>query len=281
MTDTQATSKELTFVECDSCRRKPGSPALCAGCLHNRTVICKLKRREGRIGDWFNIVEPVAWCDPADIAEHRISFCGVSGRMIDSNERFTMPLYAAPSASAPPPTHEPCRDAEAILEAYDAAWLEDEHLAMSPSGTLPKGKAAGMRDRFNAARAAVLAAMRPTQPPILELSRAERDVLAERRRQQSVEGWTPEHDDEHEGGALASAAACYAHHAQWLLRERKRGDQPPGITDPVVYELWPFDEEWWKPKDARRDLERAGAMILAEMERIDRAASRPTKGEGQ
>jgi hypothetical protein len=107
MTDTQATSKELTFVECDSCRRKPGSPALCAGCLHNRTVISKLKRREGRIVDWFNVVEPVAWCDPADIAEHRISFCGVSGRMIDSNERFTMPLYAAPSASATQPTHEP------------------------------------------------------------------------------------------------------------------------------------------------------------------------------
>lgn len=100
------------------------------------------------------------------------------------------------------------------------------------------------------------------------------DILKERQRQVSGEGWTPEHDDEHEGGALASAAACYAHHAQWLLRERKRGDKAPDINDPIVYELWPFDEEWWKPKDARRDLVRAGALILAEIERIDRAAGK-------
>ena len=27
------------FMECDACRAKPGSPTLCAGCLHNREVI--------------------------------------------------------------------------------------------------------------------------------------------------------------------------------------------------------------------------------------------------
>ena len=31
------------FVECDSCRAKPGSPLLCAGCIHNREVISFLK----------------------------------------------------------------------------------------------------------------------------------------------------------------------------------------------------------------------------------------------
>ncbi|STB30253.1 hypothetical protein [Citrobacter koseri] len=35
------------------------------------------------------------------------------------------------------------------------------------------------------------------------------DVIAERQRQQSVEGWTPEHDDEHCNGELAMAAVCY------------------------------------------------------------------------
>lgn len=109
---------------------------------------------------------------------------------------------------------------------------------------------------------------RAAQPPVTAL----REVIAERERQKSVEGWTPDHDDEHEGGALASAAACYAHHAQWQLRERKRGDQAPSITDPIVDALWPFDEEWWKPRDARRDLVRAAALILAEIERIDRHA---------
>lgn len=33
------------FVECDSCRGKPGSPTLCNSCLHNRTLINKLRAR--------------------------------------------------------------------------------------------------------------------------------------------------------------------------------------------------------------------------------------------
>lgn len=32
----------------------------------------------------------------------------------------------------------------------------------------------------------------------------------------------------------------------------------------------PWDEKWWKPKNPRRDLVKAGALILAEIERIDR-----------
>jgi len=32
----------LDFVECDTCRAKPGSPTLCRGCLRNRAVICAL-----------------------------------------------------------------------------------------------------------------------------------------------------------------------------------------------------------------------------------------------
>lgn len=85
------------------------------------------------------------------------------------------------------------------------------------------------------------------QPP----SDAARDVLAERERQKSVEGWTPEHDDEHNDEQLALAAACYA------------------LGSPT---FWPWENRWWKPKDRRRNLVRAGALILAEIERIDRAA---------
>jgi hypothetical protein len=36
------------------------------------------------------------------------------------------------------------------------------------------------------------------------------DVLAERQRQISEEGWTPEHDDQHDGGEMAAAAGTYA-----------------------------------------------------------------------
>lgn len=42
------------------------------------------------------------------------------------------------------------------------------------------------------------------------LSRAAQDVIAERKRQAEVEGWTAEHDDEHDNGEMAVAAGCIA-----------------------------------------------------------------------
>lgn len=39
------------------------------------------------------------------------------------------------------------------------------------------------------------------------------DVLAERQRQVTAEGWTPEHDDEHSDGEMALAASSYALYA--------------------------------------------------------------------
>lgn len=92
------------------------------------------------------------------------------------------------------------------------------------------------------------------------------EIAAERRRQIEQEGWTPEHDDEHGGGVLAAAAACYAIHAVSLMStadmERRNN---------VIRECWPWAEEWWKPKGQRRDLIRAAALIVAELERLDRA----------
>jgi len=89
------------------------------------------------------------------------------------------------------------------------------------------------------------------------------DVLAERERQKSIEGWTEAHDDTHATGELAAAAACYAR-----LAGLERIQPPPS---------WPWAQQWWKPKDRRRDLVRAGALIIAEIERLDRALKR--KGE--
>lgn len=103
------------------------------------------------------------------------------------------------------------------------------------------------------------------------------DVIAERQRQVSAEGWTPEHDDQYEHGQLAGAASCYARHVNargWIFN-----------TDPGSYQAesestnWPWHHEWWKPTSPRRDLLKAGALILAEIERIDRAAGISVKGE--
>jgi hypothetical protein len=90
------------------------------------------------------------------------------------------------------------------------------------------------------------------------------DIAAERNRQISFEGWSPEHDDTHDKGQLAYAGACYA--------------LTPLFARPVAWSdmftrLWPWDQQWWKPTDRRRDLVKAGALIVAEIERIDRAAS--------
>lgn len=86
------------------------------------------------------------------------------------------------------------------------------------------------------------------------------DVQAERRRQVEAEGWTPEHDDEHSHGELADAAACYA---LWA----------GGINPGNWREFWPWAPEWLKHSEPRRMLVKAAALILAEIERLDRAAA--------
>lgn len=89
------------------------------------------------------------------------------------------------------------------------------------------------------------------------------DVLAERQRQVTAEGWTPEHDDEHSDGEMALAASSYA-----LYAHKKP------IAPAIPYN-WPWEPEWFKQQGARRDLVKAAALILAEIERIDRAGSGP------
>lgn len=99
-------------------------------------------------------------------------------------------------------------------------------------------------------------------------TQAARDVIAERCRQVHQEDWTPEHDDHTApNGELALAACCYA------MPERDRQSQhASGVS--LWRVLWPWDRDWWKPKDRRRDLVRAGALIIAEIERLDRASAK-------
>lgn len=94
-------------------------------------------------------------------------------------------------------------------------------------------------------------------------SKAVADVIDERLRQVGHEGWTAEHDDKHGDGSMAIAAACYA--------------LPPGMRQMTEMSCpwgWPWSSEWWKPKERRKDLVRAAALILAEIERIDREKGR-------
>jgi hypothetical protein len=100
-----------------------------------------------------------------------------------------------------------------------------------------------------------------------QLTKAARDVLSERQRQISEEGWTPEHDDAHKDGELASAAAAY-------VTYRSLMDPVAIMGSDIIADLWPWAWDWWKPTTPRRDLIKAGALILAEIERLDRAEGR-------
>lgn len=87
------------------------------------------------------------------------------------------------------------------------------------------------------------------------------EIAAERERQIDKEGWSKEHDDVHSDGELARAAACYALFAF-------RGH--PGY-------MWTWDWKWWKPTNPRRNLVKAAALVVAEIERLDRAEAKRGK----
>lgn len=92
------------------------------------------------------------------------------------------------------------------------------------------------------------------------------DVQAERRRQVEAEGWTPEHDDEHACDEIAAFACFYA----MPPAARDWDTSSTGYGDTLGEAILP---EGWEPKtgDRRRELVKAAALILAEIERLDRA----------
>lgn len=94
-------------------------------------------------------------------------------------------------------------------------------------------------------------------------------IAAERERQIAQERWTPEHDDKHVLGEMATAAACYAE----PMRTRPCAFHSRAGWMPL---RWPWSFSWWKPtpNDRMRELVKAGALIAAEIDRIQREAAR-------
>lgn len=105
------------------------------------------------------------------------------------------------------------------------------------------------------------------------------EIAAERERQIAVEGYDAAHDDLHSNGEIAMAAACYA--APALIFTKDERAKATIYGDP-----WPWDEKYDKrpfvgntirdpaktSDKVRRDLLiKAGALIVAEIERLDRA----------
>jgi hypothetical protein len=85
-------------------------------------------------------------------------------------------------------------------------------------------------------------------------------IIDERFRQVLEEGFTAEHDDLEKNGELYAAARCYfyqVHYKQHMV----------GANKPT---LWPWSDETWKPRDDRSNLVRAGALYMAERDRLVR-----------
>ena len=94
-------------------------------------------------------------------------------------------------------------------------------------------------------------------------------IAAERARQVEKEGWTSEHDDEHNNEELALAACYYALPAP-LTVTYGRGEY---IIKPNSLFPGEWSEEWMKRSNDRiRNLVKAGALIAAEIDRLQRRA---------
>lgn len=136
------------------------------------------------------------------------------------------------------------------------------HIENTPGhrfGTLPGVLEANRADLVEYVRELIASAGAQTN--------AARDVLAERRRQIEAEGCTTQYDDANPAGVMSVAAVCYATGASNAL-VLAVGDTST-CPAPVVF---PWEDAWWKPTTPRRDLVKAAALILAEIERLDRAA---------
>lgn len=109
--------------------------------------------------------------------------------------------------------------------------------------------------------------MNHNQNQTLNMVKVIEDIAKERARQVEQEGWTPEHDDQHDPGELSGAAAAYSLYTANELHPNSQGDGfdaehlPPG---------WCWEPAWFKPTTPRRNLIKAAALIVAEIERIDR-----------
>lgn len=122
-------------------------------------------------------------------------------------------------------------------------------------------------------------------------------VAIERSRQIREEKWDGAHDAQHEKGELVAAAIAYAASGAKIETKVKIYTEPRcqcgarGMADcTCVMQVgdqkwvhpWPWEKKWFKPKDALRDLIRAGALIVAEIDRMirqDTEDAEPPDGE--
>ncbi len=85
-------------------------------------------------------------------------------------------------------------------------------------------------------------------------------IAEERQRQIESEGWTPEHDSQHTKGQLAILAMLYCCPSKYR----------PLIAPSAWFKTMNWDFKWWKPTDRIKELAKAGALIAAEIDRLQK-----------
>lgn len=99
-------------------------------------------------------------------------------------------------------------------------------------------------------------------------------LIAEERQRQITElCWSDAHDDLHQSGELNDAAIGYAQAAAY----QARGESIEFLRSavPAAEIRWPWEDSWWKPSESQiRNLVKAGALIAAEIDRLQRVTPR-------
>lgn len=99
-------------------------------------------------------------------------------------------------------------------------------------------------------------------------------IAAERSRQVEQEGWTPERDARYTGPELLRAAEAYLREAEFHIKYQGQPFDPRtglDIEDERGFPAssWPWSDDSWKPSpDPVRNLVKAGALIAAEIDRL-------------
>lgn len=91
-------------------------------------------------------------------------------------------------------------------------------------------------------------------------------IAMERLRQVTVEEFDEVNDDTNLNSELAWAAAAY------VLSDIDPNDLNGEDVEKLPEIFWPWHSDWWKPSTRTRDLTKAGALIAAEIDRLNRDA---------
>lgn len=159
----------------------------------------------------------------------------------------------------------PSKDTQAYFEGY---YLEDERIS---GKELPRA----VKWIDESASTADMIVRRVSKDEFMEhVEKSDGNsgtdlIFNERQRQISKEGWTPQHDDEHTDGSLIEAARAYtwAAFCEVALKSKAKDFK-------YVPNDWPpdWDDDWWKPSDDPiRNLAKSGALLAAEIDRLQRA----------